>query len=191
VIVGCEQNTSSLENGTTPTDITVSNNLRSILLNLYCTVNDGGHYPESLSAMTKYDIKIKTESNKTSVLDLNSNYFVCPDTGTHAGTMTNVDDWTDYIYVGNSIDSIPSVALIISPPENHHGKYGYVVTPDRGIMRLPPSEVRALVIEPWLLATNETAAHIDDVKRYIKVNVPLKLQPYYTNVNNWIRPPLK
>lgn len=54
--------------------------------------------------------------------------FVCPGSGTQAGSVTNLDHWTDYIYV---VDSRPERALemplILCPPINHSGKLGGVV----------------------------------------------------------------
>ena len=190
MVTGCAENVPSSDNDTPTTDVAVSDNLRGILFDLYCTVSESGHFPGRFSGITRYDAEYREQFNKPA-LDLNSNYFVCPGTGTHPGNMADVDEWTDFIYVGNVEDTAPEVPLLISPPENHRGKYGYVATSGRGILRLPSNEVRALIIEPWLLSTNETADNIDSIKRSIKVNVPPRLQRLYTNVNNWTRPPLK
>jgi len=139
--------------------------------------------------MVKYDEELQNKLNKASAFDLDPNCFICPGIGTRPGTTANIDDWTDYIYVGNSIDYVPGVVLIISPPENHHEEYGYVATGYGEVMRLPPGKVRELIAEPWLLATNESTENINKIKRNIDVNVPLRLRAYYTNVNSWVRPP--
>ena len=180
-ITACSKSTTLSDKVTPESDITVSNNLQHIIVRLYCTISSGGEYPKKLSGLVEYDAKIKRLESGS--LELNPNDFVCPGTGTHPGRMTNVDEWTDYIYVGGASDGVPGIALLISPPENHHGEYGYVVTEDKGILRLPPGEVRALVKEPWLWATNTDAAILESVKRNLQINIPVRLRSYYTNAN--------
>lgn len=50
---------------------------------------------------------------------VNSNLFVCSGTGSQPGLISDVEKWTDYIYVGQSFaDSLINVAVLISPPES-------------------------------------------------------------------------
>jgi len=159
------------------------------MLDLNGAIGGDGCFPETLSNLTQFQVVPKEGTNAwLMVPDLDSNYFVCPGTGSIPGSISNVEEWSDYIYIGNSKNTIPDVPVLISPPENHNGKYGYIVVPGQATMRLPSSEVRAVIKEPWILATNETPDNIENVKRDIIVNVPRRLRAYYTNVNNWMRP---
>ena len=191
VIVFCGSNRLMFGSNSKRYDIIITNNLKGVMLGLNYTVSDDNHYPEKLSDLVKYKVETQVRIKSWSiVLDLNSNYFICPGTGSRAGCISNVDEWTDFIYMGNYADTKTDVPIIISPPENHHGHYGYVVMLGQGIMRLPADQVRALIKKPWLLATNETADGIEAIKRDVIVNVPPRLRVYYTNANNWIRPPV-
>jgi hypothetical protein len=80
--------------------------------------------------------------------------FVCPSSGHKEGTSTNVDEWTDYIYVPSAQDWMRlDLAILICPPENHDGKYGNVLLGGRVVRRLPAAQVRALIKEPWCMPT--------------------------------------
>jgi hypothetical protein len=105
--------------------------------------------------------------------------FVCPGTGGRPGSIRDVEDWTDYVYVGNNSEVVPRAALVISPPVNHGGKYGYVLTVDLFIARLPAHEVEMLIKEPWLLSTNTPASNIAYMRQHITVRIPKRLQSYY------------
>lgn len=168
-------------------DTLTTNNLNVIMSGLCVARHNDGHYPQMLSELEMFDERNR-RTNEWRVQGLNVTRFVCPGTGTRPGSFSNVDEWTDFIYVGNNIDSRPDVPMIISPPENHDGQYGYVVMPIEGIIRLPSIQVRALINEPWLVATNETEDNLNAIKREISVNVPPKFRPYYPNVNKWTRP---
>ncbi len=153
--------------------LVTSNNLQKILLNLYGAVDDSGRFPKSLKEFVAYDVRIQGEAR------LEPDYFVCPGTGSIPASMNEINSWTDYIFIGNVADYMAAVPFIVSPPENHHGKYGYVATALYGVIRLPPSEVRALIKSPWLISTNETQEHIENIKREIIINVPPRLRTYY------------
>jgi hypothetical protein len=61
---------------------------------------EDGYYPKSFLEMFKLGEAVRGQSNSsTFAFDVNSNYFVCPGTGTQSGNMFNVDEWTDYIYI--------------------------------------------------------------------------------------------
>jgi len=80
--------------------------------------------------------------------------FVCPNSGHLPGAMTNVDQWTDYIYMPSAHDWIRlDLAVLIDPPENHEGKYGYVLFGGGWVKQLPADKVRALIKEPWCMPT--------------------------------------
>jgi hypothetical protein len=82
--------------------------------------------------------------------------FVCPSSGQMPGSMTNVERWTDYIYLsGTHMDDtmLMDVAVLICPPENHGGQFGHVVWGGGWIQRLPADKIRALIKEPWCMPT--------------------------------------
>src|ERR1051326_1752250 len=112
--------------------------------------------------------------------------FVCPSSGYIAGSMTNVDEWTDYIYLSfrGPEDMLLDTATIICPPENHGGKYGHVVWGDGGrAIRLKADQVRALIKEPWCMPTQ--ARHNiggDDALQfgeYLRTNTTLHVPPRF------------
>jgi hypothetical protein len=97
-----------------------------------------GGFPPSLSVLT----------------DAAPSLFLCPSSGREPGAVTNVDEWTDYIYVPNAEDWMRvDLAVLICPPENHGGKYGHVVFGGGQMRRLPAAQAKALIKEPWCMPT--------------------------------------
>ncbi|EEF62440.1 hypothetical protein [Pedosphaera parvula] len=164
VISGYSQNLSLSPNGMQSTENVVSNNLRQIMFDLRDTMGDSDHFPHSFSGIT---------------VPVDTNLFVCPGTGSRAGSLASIEERTDYIYAGNNTEQVPRAALIISPPENYDGKYGYVVCTGGEFFHLPPDQVRKLVEEPWLLATNTPAEIIDYMKQRVNVVVPKRFKASY------------
>jgi hypothetical protein len=98
-----------------------SNNLVKIwFLIIDMTTGDG--FPQSLAALER--------SHPDPLL------FVTPPNSTKTASMKNVEDWTDYIYVGD-LHEMTDAAMLISPPENHGEQYGYVVRAGGNCLRLP------------------------------------------------------
>ncbi len=121
-------------------------------------------------------------STLSEVAALNSvdlNLFICPGTGSQTGSIATVEDWTDYIYVGGVWDGVPLTAAVISPPENHQRKYGYVLCIGGWLKQLPPAQIKQIIREPWLLDTNATGANIDYLKRGISVRIPKRFEKEY------------
>jgi hypothetical protein len=106
-------------------------------------------------------------------------WFICPGTGSQPGALERVDEWGDFIYVGGVWDGVPLTALLISPPENHSEKCGYVVLVAGSIRRLSPKETREVIKQPWLLSTDATPDNIAYLKEELSVNVPMHLQRFY------------
>jgi len=66
--------------------------------------------------------------------DLSPDLFVCPGSGNKPGSLTNVMEWTDYIYVtGLSTSTPPGVPVLLCPPENHKGKGGSILDTDHSM----------------------------------------------------------
>lgn len=151
-------------------EISISNNLVCIWSLLHNAAGDRDRFPNSLS-----ELKLSPQDEKL---------FVYPCTGSRPGTPDTIEEWTDYIYVGGVWDGVPKTALIISPPENHQGKYGYVLCVGLWVFRLPPDQVRMLVKEPWLLATNTPPDNVNYLKKQITVHVPKRLQKLYPEAYN-------
>ncbi len=99
--------------------------------------------------------------------------FVSPGSGHVAGAMTNVEDWTDYIYVsGPNEPCMFDVALLICPPENHGGRYGHVCFGSGDIARLPADRIRAAVKEPWGLRRQADWFHEQHFAERIRSQIP-------------------
>jgi hypothetical protein len=163
VALGCPRTERSTGVDVRSGDATVTNNLWRIWFLLEEMSAESPSFPKSLSQIPDADPKL----------------FVCPGTGSRPGPVATVEEWGDYIYIGNMPDGVPLAALIISPPENHNGKYGYVQCLAGRLVRLPPDQICRLVEQPWLLDTNASPDNIDFVKERISVRVPKRLRNHY------------
>jgi hypothetical protein len=149
-------------------DTCVSNCLYQIGLALMDEAGDRNHFVWSFS----YLKEAQTEPG----------IFSCCNTTNPSTASGSVDKWTDYILIGNTpVDWIPQAPIVISPPENHGGKYGYVLYPGLTISRFPADTVRALIREPWCLATNESSDVVEFYKTSVHVQVPDRFRSIYTN----------
>ena len=154
-----------------------STNMMAIWWKMREWEGDGDRFPLSLDVLT----------------DAPPALFVCPSSGHHSGALTNVDAWTDYIYVPGAQDWMRlDLAVLICPPENHGGKYGHVVFGGGWVKQLPAAEVRALIKEPWCrptdgrkniriyLGPNGTEIPFADYARTnVTVSVPERFHPSY------------
>jgi len=142
-------------------------NLQAVALVLRTSIPTEPDYPLTL-----------TDTSNT-----NASLFVCPSTGHKPGDMASVEEWSDYIYVGNLLDVAqdPKVALLICPPENHDGKYGYVVWLTREVAQLSAPDIRRLIMTPWCFATNAPADQIERLKKRVSVRIPRRLRAVFSN----------
>ena len=77
-------------------------------------------------------------------------YFTCPMTDTQPGTMTNVDEWTDYTYVGGlSPLRVPNPPIMFCPPEHHGGEWGNILFMDGGVETVSAKEYQEFKERPW------------------------------------------
>lgn len=145
---------------------------------------DGDSYPPSFDSLSKTS---------------NPALFICPSSGHAPGSMTNVNQWTDYIYLsGAQMDSsmLLDVATLICPPENHGGQYGHVVWGGGGVVRLPPDQIRALIKEPWSKPTSGRASiriygpggTVIPFAEHMRTNTTLHVpERFRTNYTQWQR----
>jgi hypothetical protein len=163
LVVGCSMK--SFPRSDTSRETAVSNQLRQVYFQIHREVGDGDRFPSNFVEL--------------GASQMNGALFVCPEIENQRGAMDRIEEWSDFIYVGNNTEEIPTVPLIISPPENHDGKYGFVVFVDGVISELPAPQVRDLVKEPWLLVTNTPEANIAYMKKRVTVFVPKKFKALY------------
>jgi len=95
------------------------------------------------------------------------------------GTLATIEEWTDFIYIGGMSLGTPMAALVISPPENHQGKYGYVLFDGGKISRLSAAETRALILDPLHEETISPVTNVALIRQVMTVRVPKKLRQYY------------
>src|SRR6266498_2203496 len=151
------------------TDTYTSNSLAQIHLAL----RRADSFPRSLT-------ELGDPVNAKLFTPLDPGLFVCPGTGSKPGLMGEIEEWTDYIYIGGLTDNaLQNAAQIISPPENHNGKCGYVLFVDGSVWRLPPEQVRRLIKNPFSMAAKEPADVVAYENKRITVNVPKRLKLYY------------
>jgi hypothetical protein len=152
-------------------------NLQAVALLLRTSIPTEPDYPKSLKELAS--------------LTTNNIIFVCPATGHKPADKANVEEWTDYIYIGNLPDVAqdPKVALLICPPENHDNRYGNVVWLTREVERMSTEKIRSLIITPWCFATNAPQNEIKNLKERTTIRVPKGLRSFYPNAyssgGNW------
>lgn len=159
-----------------------STNMTQLGAWLRIAIGEGDRFPSSLAALAVC----------TNYPNFSNTLLVCPATGHVPGAISNVEAWTDYIYVGNGLEGgMCDVALLISPPENHGGKFGYVLWGCGNVTQLDASYVRALIKAPWCLparARGETFVRDDGfdkfVKPTIKVRIPARFSGIYAGTTN-------
>jgi len=141
-------------------------NILAIHDSIYSYVGSGHRYPHRLSQISE------------SVPNLA--IFVCPDTGAIPGTATEVDLWTDYIYLGNQEDTPDQdVPLLICPPENHGGHFGHVLWRGRNVQQVRASEIHELIRDPFARCRGVQLRWVAEWRKMIRINVPTRLRPYY------------
>lgn len=148
-----------------PIDTEVSNRLYRVWISLHDQFLESDRFPLSLSGLkaTKIDPA----------------WLVCPGTGSTPGSLTNVESWTDFVYVGGGWDGVPFSAVLISPPENHRGNYGYAIFMCGVVRRFSSAEIAALVKRPWLMASNSDATSIEYLAEGLSVRVPVRYRAKY------------
>ena len=120
---GCTKSPPSPEARARFVDAVVTNNFRLAFFLLHEATGQDIVFPKTLAELNSSNLDTKL--------------FICPGTRSEPGSMQSVEEWSDYIYVGKALESIPGTALLISPPENHAGDYGYVLLVGLAIRRLP------------------------------------------------------
>jgi hypothetical protein len=128
-------------------------NLRELRLLVEESLLGDSHYPKKLNDIST----------------TNTWLFVCPETGHKPGALTNLDEWGDYIYVGNiPYLGAPNAGMILCPPENHGGKYGYVAYVLGNVEKENSEQIRKLIQNLFLKEQNKNATVVN-VKSLVEV----------------------
>jgi hypothetical protein len=149
-----------------PLEHVCSANQREIYSLLREFIGSGDTFPKSLGEL--------------SGIATNSTLFVCPATSRKPGEMTNVNEWTDYIYLGNlpEIFSI-DVPVLICPPENHGGKVAIACFIDGRIRHISKEEIAAyLEKKPEMEVTVKGGTKMVPITD-VTINVPVRYQTVY------------
>jgi hypothetical protein len=79
--------------------------------------------------------------------DVCPSLFVCPWTDTRAGeSMTNLDEWSELMYLGGlSPDSPPGIPVIVCPPINHKNLGGSVLYSEHWRGWVPSPEIDRVI----------------------------------------------
>lgn len=94
------------------------------------------------------------------------------------GSVSNLLEWTDFIYFGGVAEG-SGVPLIISPGENHGGRFAYVVYNDGNLAKVNPDYAARLILQPWVASGNFTERNIKFFKERINVQIPDKFKARY------------
>jgi len=94
------------------------------------------------------------------------------------GSASNLLEWTDFIYFGNVAEG-SGVPLIISPGDNHGGRFAYVVYNDGSLAKVNPDYAARLILQPWVATGNFTESNIKFFKERINLQIPGKFKARY------------
>jgi len=108
------------------------NNLSQIKLALLMYPGDhGGAYPPDFRELIPY-----LGGRRTS-----PSLFVCYGSGHARGSMSNVNEWTDYVYIANLTESDPvSAPIVFCPADNHYGRGALVIERTGGRLKFVESD---------------------------------------------------
>ncbi|MDD5519608.1 MAG: hypothetical protein PHI84_02205 [Kiritimatiellae bacterium] len=82
--------------------------------------------------------------------------FICPSSKHIAGSLSNLNEWTDYVYIcDSSPTNDPNMPIVFEFPANHNGKGGNVLLNDGSVFWLNTKEFRKS-IQKQLLNDNMT-----------------------------------
>src|SRR6266705_1566176 len=131
-LIGC----ASRPHSDNPEGTICAQNLHKLGVELRAAIPVAPEYPGSLADLA--------------TVTTNRSLFTCPNTRRPGGDLKIVEDWSNYIYVANLPDlfSDTHVALLICPPENHSGNYGYVLWLDGVAQKLSAPDIRNLIATP-------------------------------------------
>ena len=146
-------------------DRATTNNLYQIWQELFALRSTSPWTPETLAAL-----------NESSV---DRNLFVAASSGSRPGLMKDVEDWTDYIYVGGIDIGIDQTVQLVSPPENHRGKFGFVIYVNGVSQLLTPEEIRLRLKAPWMDDHYANSNTVETIKQRMVLRVPKKLESAY------------
>ena len=133
--------------------------LWSLFLSLQAAIGDGDRYPETLAALA----------------ETNAPMLVCPATGHLPGLMSDVDSWSDYVYIsGDEPTMIQHVALLICPPVNHGGRYGHVLYGNSMCSQISNERFDALMRTPWMHADTNRSGFLKYGVPRIRVHIPAR-----------------
>jgi hypothetical protein len=155
------------ESPPSPDDLCLSN-LTSVWEGCQRWMGDSAIYPSNLSVLAQPIIT-------------NSAVFVCPATGHKPGSVTNVDQWTDYIYFASAPELYDQIPVLICPPENHGGKFGHVIWQGRHTDRLTPAQISGLIREPWNMQAPLSSMALARYQESIVIRIPERVRGIYTN----------
>jgi len=159
---GCESRIERAAAPSNPTSLCISN-MMAVWLLLRDWQGEGNSYPADLSFI----------ANRT-----NRSLFLCPTTGHRPGDPSDVSKWTDFMYVSQS-QTEPRIAMLLSPPEDHGGRFGIVVWESGYWDSVSPSQFRALVETPWCMEYSPSSPAVKILKQEMTVHVPERFSRTY------------
>jgi len=109
---------------------------------------------------------------------LEASLFICPSSGHRAGSLSNVNEWTDYAYVSGLTEVDPSGCVhLFCPPENHRGEGGMATFIDGHVEWLPAADFVRLTSTPSLFFGTTNEEVLADLQRRTKILYPTKQLP--------------
>ncbi|MEW6159450.1 MAG: hypothetical protein AB1813_18640 [Verrucomicrobiota bacterium] len=109
---------------------------------------------------------------------INPEIFLAIDSEKAVSDWSRIEVWTDYIYIGNQEPSVPSCALVISPPENHRNGIGHVLLSGGEVIQMNSTQIKSLIADPLLLAPAEKET-FPQYRLKLSIRIPEKFQDKY------------
>jgi len=141
-------------------------NLKALAGIAYDQAIPGGSTPKSFEEMKPKDLDLAA--------------LICPHTETKIGPFSEASRWADFIYIGGLPGDEPTAIVVISPPENHLGLYGYATDMFRRSKRISKDEIRRIIEKPWIYHPNTGEEKFENfMKRDMVVRIPEKFKAEY------------
>ncbi len=103
----------------------------------------------------------------------NSKLWVCPSSHTSWGSITNLDQWADYILVANLKESdSPRAVLAFCPPKDHKGEGGNVLFIEGSVEWTRTEDFDALLSDPCRFFSTTDTGKVTELQHRVTIRPP-------------------
>jgi prepilin-type processing-associated H-X9-DG protein len=100
-------------------------------------------------------------------------WYICPASGHNPGDATQIDMWSDYVYVSGLNESDPpSCVLAFCPPENHKGEGANVLFVDGSVRWYSVEGFKKLTNDPYIFFGVNDSNALEKLRSKTKILYP-------------------